>query len=245
MARKKPQSSSVGILLLALAASGALLGYLVLAPTDSETGPDAPAGAGNAGGALEFEFYDRLRQNEVQVNPPADEPVDAPEEAPPEPGPAEVEQLARQLNSEAQAQLETTAGALEQVAESIVAGLEAPSPDQAAAPEPVPSIALEPRPPVETVPTAPPQLSAPAPAETRRQTGTVLQSGAFRQRELAQSELERQRSLGLEVEMRQRHGQNGPLFLLQSGPYDSRDTLEETEMVFRLHNIPTARLPVP
>lgn len=232
MARKKSQTFPTGILLLALAASATLLGYLVLAPADFDTAGDAPA-ADSSGDTVEFEFYDRLRQNKVQVNTSANEPA--------APDAAEIEQLAEQLTADAQNPLEVATEALEQIAETIVTGLESPAPDPVAAPEPMPAAPVAPQPRTATV------LAAPTAAEPQapRQTGTLLQSGAFRQRELAASELERQRNLGLEVRMRQRAGQNGSMFLLQSGPYDSRDRLEEAEMVFRLHDIPTARLSPP
>ncbi len=238
MAKKKSQAFPAGILLLALAASATLLGYLVLSPADPDSGGNLSGSGESADGTLEFEFYDRLQQNEVQVNTPAGEPA--------EPGPPEVEQtveqLAEQLNPDAQTQLEIATEALEQIAETIVTGLETPAPDRVAAPEPVRPAPTEPQPPAETVLAAP---SSPAPVNAARLPGTVLQSGAYSQQELALSELQRQRNLGLEVEIMQRSGQNGPLFLLHSGPYDSRDKLEEAEMVFRLHNIATARLSTP
>ncbi len=233
MARKKSQSFPAGILWLALAASAALLVYLVLSPPGPEDGEVLPDSADNTGGALEFEFYDRLRQNEVEVNVPAGEPV--------EPGANEIEQLAGQLTPTAQMQIEIASETLEQIAESIVTGLEAPVPDSVAPPEPAPATPLEPQRPAETVLTAP----EPASTDSRGQTGTVLQSGAFRQQELALSELERQRNLGLDVEIMQRPGQNGAMFLIQSGPFDSAEKVEEAEMVFRLHNIETARRALP
>lgn len=241
MAKKKSQAFPAVVLLLALAASAILLGYLVLSPAGPDSGGNLSGDGESADDTLEFEFYDRLQQNEVQVNTPAGEPA--------EPGPPEVEQpeveqmaeqLAGQLNPDAQTQLEIATEALEQIAETIVTGLETPAPDRVAAPEPVRPAPTEPRPPAATV------LAAPSsPANAARLPGTVLQSGAYSQQELALSELQRQRNLGLEVEIRQRSGQNGPLFLLHSGPYDSRDKLEEAEMVFRLHNIATARLSTP
>lgn len=233
MARTKSQAFPTGILLLllALAASAALLGYLVLSPAEPDTAGDLPGSADNADNTLEFEFYDRLPENEVQVNSPADEPA--------EPGPADFEQLAELLTTDSQVQPENATEALEQIAETIVDGLETPAPDRVAPPEPVPPVPVAPRSQAETV------LAAPAPAEARSRPGTVLQSGAFSRQERALSELQRQRSLGLEVEMRQRPGQDGPMFLLQSGPYDSRDRLEEAELVFRLNDIPTARLSLP
>ncbi len=237
MVKKKSQAFPAVILLLALAASATLLGYLVLSPADPDSGGNLSGDGESADGTLEFEFYDRLQQNEVQVNTPAGEPA--------EPGPPEVEQmveqLAEQLNPDAQTQLEIATEALEQIAETIVTGLESPAPDRVSAPEPVPPAPTEPQPPAETVLAAP----SSSPADAASLPGTVLQSGAYSQQELALSELQRQRNLGLEVEIRQRSGQNGPLFLLHSGPYDSRDKLEEAEMVFRLHNIATARLSTP
>lgn len=235
MARKKSQAFPTGILVLALAASSALLGYLVLSPAEPDTAGDLPDSADSTGDALEFEFYDRLRQNEVQVNTPATEPV--------EPGAVEIEQLAEQLTTDSRVQLEIATEALEQIAETIVTGLESPVPDPVAAPRSMPTVPVAPQPRAETVLAAPGE--AQVQARARNQTGTVLQSGAFRQQERALSELQWQRSLGLEVEMRRRGGQDGPMFLLQSGPYDSRDRLEEVEMVFRLYDIPTARLSSP
>ena len=237
MVKKKSQAFPAVILLLALAASATLLGYLVLSPADPDSGGNLSGDGESADGTLEFEFYDRLQQNEVQVNTPAGEPA--------EPGPPEVEQmveqLAEQLNPDAQTQLEIATEALEQIAETIVTGLESPAQDRVSAPEPVPPAPTEPQPPAETVLAAP----SSSPGDAASLPGTVLQSGAYSQQELALSELQRQRNLGLEVEIRQRSGQNGPLFLLHSGPYDSRDKLEEAEMVFRLHNIATARLSTP
>lgn len=247
MAKKKSQAFPAVVLLLALAASATLLGYLVLSSAGPDSGGNLSGDGESANGTLEFEFYDRLQQNEVQVNTPAGEPaepgppeVEQPEVAQPEVAQI-VEQLAGQLNPDAQAQLEVATEALEQIAETIVTGLETPAPDRVAAPEPVPPVPAEPQPPAATVLAAP----SSSPATAARLPGTVLQSGAYSQQELALSELQRQRNLGLEVEIRQRSGQNGPLFLLHSGPYDSRDKLEEAEMVFRLHNIATARLSTP
>ncbi len=242
MTAKKSQALPIGILLLALAASVALLVYLLLAPTDSGDTAEAPGGAGDAGGAVEFEFYERLRQNEVRVNDPVAE-----QSAPSEPAPIDIEQLAEQLTQDAPASLETASRALEQLAEAIVGGLDTPVPDPVAAPEPLPPVPEPPRLDTEIVLAAPAPAETGDPAEPTREEradapGTVLQSGAFRRRELALSELERQRDLGFDVEILQRPGQDGPLFLLQSGPYPSLEKLEEAEMVFRLHNVATARL---
>ena len=229
MARKKTQAFPTAFLLLALAASATLLVILVRSPSDSGPADPVPDNAGNDGGGFEFEFYDRLQRNEVQVNAPTGEPA--------EPGTSEIEQLVEQLTPAAQVQLELATDALERIAESIVTGLELPAPDNIAAPAPMPAI--------PDAPASPAEAALAAPRASPNESATVLQSGAFRQQDLARSELERQRGLGLDVEIRQRPAQNGTMFLIQAGPFDSQDKLEETEMVFRLHNIATARRSTP
>ena len=261
MAKNKSQVSPAAIVLAGLAMFAALLGFLALSPTGPEPTGESPGSGDGGGAALEFEFYNRLQQNEVQVNSASGESpavggpgpddihleaqVDSSIGEPVRPDSVEIGQLAEQLIPDIQAPLPGATETLEQIAETIVAGLEVPAPDRTAtrAPEPASPAPAEPRSPAATVLVAP--VPASVNAASRRGAAAVLQSGAFRQQELALSELERQRNLGLEVEIRQRPGQNGPMFLLQSGPYDSRYELEEAELVFRLHNIATARLATP
>ncbi|MCY4017263.1 MAG: hypothetical protein OXF43_07585 [Gammaproteobacteria bacterium] len=294
MPAKRTSSFPTGLLILALAGAATLLGYLLLAPAAPEPAGEIPENASAGGGLLEFEFYDRLQQSDVEVNSRPGEPA--------EPGATEIgrliEQLAPDEPSPAQAQLEIATGALENIAQTIVSGIETRAPEPVSAPEPVPPAPVEPAPPGETVLGAPeprpepalepvpesvpesagaaepapasaaPRDSTPAPAPppstrqtaaepepapapsrpapaTAAPTGTVLQSGAFRQRDLAQSELERQRGLGLDVEISERAGSEGALFVLQSGPFVASDRLEEAELVFRLHNIETLRRALP
>ncbi len=287
MARKKTSSFSSGLLLLALAGGATLLAYFLLTP--SESSPTAPSEtvseSSGAGGSLQFEFYDRLQQGAVETNVQANEPA--------QPGAAEISQLIEQLTPEepspAQNQLEIAAGALEELARTIAAGLDTRPPEPVAEPEPLPPAPVEAaqpsetilalpdsssssRTPIESTATSAPNRPAepePEPAPFRESMpasasqapagpgtqlpaatgpisdGTVLQSGAFRQEELARRELERQRSLGLDVEIEQRPGQDGALFLIRSSPYRSSDELEEAELVFRLHNVETVRRALP
>ncbi len=284
MARKKTSSFSSGLLWLTLAGGATLLAYFLLTPSGSS--PAAPAEtvseSGEAGGALQFEFYDRLQQEAVETNVQVNEPAP--------PGAAEISQLIEQLTPEepspARNQLEIAAGALEELAQTIAAGLDTRAPEPVAEPEPLPPVPVEPTQPSETI-LAVPELSGipiesvatsapnrptepePEPAPVRESTsastsqaaagpgtqlpaatsprpgGTVLQSGAFRREELARRELERQRSLGLDVEIEERPGEGGALFLIRSNPYRGSDALEEAELVFRLHNIETMRRTLP
>ncbi len=243
MAKKQSTSpATLFFLLLALVASATVLLALLL----NSAGPDSvetqPATSSNG---LDYEFYNVLRNGDSPVNSsgrntplevadsqaPAEQPAAA---GPNDPTDSEIERLAAQLTV-AREPADAASEALEQIAESIAVGLETVALEPAGAPEPIPPAPAETRRQADIV------LAAPEPAPARAQSGTLLQSGAFRQRELALSELERQRSLGLDVEIRPRQGQNGALYLLQSGPYDTGDKLEEAEMVFRLHNIDTAR----
>ncbi len=277
MARKQTSSFSSGLLWLTLASGATLLAYFLLTPSGNP--PAAPAETvsetSGAEGSLQFEFYDRLQQEAVETNEPAP------------PGAAEISQLIEQLTPEepspAQNQLEIAAGALEELAQTIAAGLDTRAPEPVAEPEPLPPAPVEPAQPSETILAAPdssrdssrtpiesvatsapnrptepepepdpartPIEDSPAPqspaATSPRPDGTVLQTGAFRQEELARRELERQRSLGLDVEIEQRPGQDGALFLIRSSPYRSSDELEEAELVFRLHNVETVRRALP
>lgn len=260
MARKQTSSFSSGLLWLTLAGGATLLAYFLLTPSGNP--PAAPAEtvseSGGAGGALQFEFYDRLQRDAVETNVQANEPA--------QPGAAEISQLIEQLTPEepspVQNQLEIAAGALEELAQTIAAGLDTRAPEPVAEPEPLPPVPVEPTPPAETVLAAPdpartpigepartPIEDSPAPrspaATSPRPGGTVLQSGAFRREELARRELERQRSLGLDVEIEERPGEGGGLFLIRSNPYRGSDALEEAELVFRLHNIETMRRTLP
>jgi hypothetical protein len=73
-------------------------------------------------------------------------------------------------------------------------------------------------------------------------TGFVLQTGAFQQLSLANSEMRRQQLLGLEVSVKQQELIGRTLYLVQSGPYTSSKLLYEAERLLRLNNIPSLRM---
>jgi len=238
-ARKgKSRIFPIVLLLFALVAASALFVYLLFLPGKPGASGGAE-GAGNSPSPLEFEFYERLRENLVEVNssPSGDSAAD---QQAPTPEARELEQLVEQLTPPSEPQPDAATEALDQLvkdlaqdfAQEIAEQLETPVPDRVAPPEPLPAPPVEPKPVV---------LASPAPDIAPGQPGTILQSGAFRQQRLAAAELERQRRLGLDVRISERPGQGGPMFLIQSGPYPSQEKLEEAELVYRVHNIATAR----
>ena len=77
------------------------------------------------------------------------------------------------LTTDSQIQLENATEALEQIAETIVTGLETPVPDQVSAPEPVPPVPVAPQPQAGTVLTAP----APGGNTGAKSNGHVLAIG--------------------------------------------------------------------
>lgn len=82
------------------------------------------------------------------------------------------------------------------------------------------------------------------PPEQQFATGYLLQSGAFQQRALADSEVERQRAMGLEVFITQESLPGRTLFLVQSGPYINSRALAEAERTLRSNNLSSLRLVV-
>jgi len=70
----------------------------------------------------------------------------------------------------------------------------------------------------------------------------VLQTGAFQRRELAETEMHRQKDLGLTVFVKDQELVGGSLFLVQSGPYATNGELENAETVLRRNSIPFLRL---
>ena len=73
-------------------------------------------------------------------------------------------------------------------------------------------------------------------------SGFILQTGAFQQQELAQTEMRRQLTLGLDVVVRQQDLLGRTLFLVQSGPYTDGRRLSEAETLLRRSNIPSLRM---
>ena len=70
----------------------------------------------------------------------------------------------------------------------------------------------------------------------------MLQTGAFEQRALANTEMRRLQTLGLNVVVKQQPLIGSTLYLVQSGPYNSSRQLEAAEQVLRANNIASLRL---
>ena len=70
----------------------------------------------------------------------------------------------------------------------------------------------------------------------------MLQTGAFEQRALANTEMRRLQTLGLNVVVKQQPLIGSTLYLVQSGPYDSSRQLIAAEQVLRANNIDSMRL---
>jgi cell division protein FtsN len=85
-----------------------------------------------------------------------------------------------------------------------------------------------------------------APKETEEifDPGYILQSGAFQQFDSARTENERQRLIGLDVNVKQQELLGRTLYLVQSGPYTSRKILKEAEQLLRAYNIPSLRMTI-
>jgi len=85
-----------------------------------------------------------------------------------------------------------------------------------------------------------------APKETEEifDPGYILQSGAFQQFDSARTENERQRLIGLDVNVKQQELLGRTLYLVQSGPYTSSKILKEAEQLLRAYNIPSLRMTI-
>ena len=88
--------------------------------------------------------------------------------------------------------------------------------------------------------------AAGAPKETEEifDPGFILQSGAFQQFDSARTENERQRLIGLDVNVKQQELLGRTLYLVQSGPYTSSKILKEAEQLLRAYNIPSLRMTI-
>ena len=74
--------------------------------------------------------------------------------------------------------------------------------------------------------------------------GFILQSGAFQQFDSARTENERQRLIGLDVNVKQQELLGRTLYLVQSGPYTSSKILKEAEQLLRAYNIPSLKMTI-
>jgi cell division protein FtsN len=88
------------------------------------------------------------------------------------------------------------------------------------------------------------QRLALAPPEQQFDNGYLLQSGAFQQRSLADSEVARQREMGVDVFITQESLPGRTLYLVQSGPYMTSTTLAAAERALRSNNLSSLRLRV-
>ena len=87
----------------------------------------------------------------------------------------------------------------------------------------------------------PVDLSAQDP-NRRLEQDYLLQTGAFKRRELAETEQRRQAALGLNVFVKDPGIVGRSLFLVQSGPYRTQGELDNAETVLRRNSIPFLRL---
>ena len=94
-----------------------------------------------------------------------------------------------------------------------------------------------------TVDATPVDLSSQAP-ERALDVQTMLQTGAFERREMAETEMRRQQALGLNVIVKNQALVGRNLFLVQSGPYTTNGELDTAEQILRRNNIPSLRMAV-
>lgn len=91
--------------------------------------------------------------------------------------------------------------------------------------------------------TAAEPASAPAPAAATDSGPTfMLQAGAFQQQATATTQLNRLLGLGLNARIREETLPGRTLYLVQAGPYDSRDDMMQAERVLRSNSIDSMRI---
>lgn len=83
--------------------------------------------------------------------------------------------------------------------------------------------------------------AATAPASSG-QGNFLLQAGAFRQQDTATAQLNRLLSLGLSARIREENLPGRTLYLVQVGPYSSRDDMMQAERVLRNNSIDSMRI---
>lgn len=85
--------------------------------------------------------------------------------------------------------------------------------------------------------------SASTPATTAASTGSfLLQAGAFQQQNTATTQANRLTALGLSARVRQENLPGRTLYLVQAGPYNTRDEMMQAERLLRSNNIETMRI---
>jgi cell division protein FtsN len=70
----------------------------------------------------------------------------------------------------------------------------------------------------------------------------VLQAGAFQQQATANTQLNRLLGLGLNARIREETLPGRTLYLVQAGPYDSREDMMQAERVLRSNSIDSMRI---
>lgn len=98
---------------------------------------------------------------------------------------------------------------------------------------------------VATVTEAAPVASAPATPATVSAVSTgryLLQAGAFQQQPAASAQLNRLLALGLDARVRQESMPDRTLYLVQAGPYESRDDMIRAERLLRGNSIESMRI---
>ena len=94
--------------------------------------------------------------------------------------------------------------------------------------------------PVELVNLTPEEISEETPAtltNTNNKGSFMLQTGAFQQQASAESEMQRQRELGLSVIVKLAELPGRKLYLVQNGPYSSASELESARQILLQKNI--------
>src|SRR5690606_6777742 len=170
-----------------------------------------------AAARLQLEFYKELPNYEVIVDTPNNT------------RPASTTSATAQAVRQAQANNVATAVTPDTAAEPA-----------ATAPTPAPTTP-------ETVPVpaaaaAPVPAPTPAPAVAASGPSYMLQAGAFQQESSAIAQSERLTALGLQARVKKEALLGKTLFLVQSGPYLSRDELTQIERLLRSNSIDTMRI---
>ena len=96
-------------------------------------------------------------------------------------------------------------------------------------------------------PTSQPTESAPSSAEAdtappAATAGFMLQAGAFRQQTAANAQAGRLLAIGLDARVRQENLPGRTLYLVQAGPYSTRDEMMQAERLLRNNSIESMRI---
>ena len=91
----------------------------------------------------------------------------------------------------------------------------------------------------QTTPASPAPATDVAPETTAM---FMLQAGAFRQQTAANAQASRLRAIGLDARVRQQDLPGRTLFLVQAGPYNSRDEMMQAERLLRNNSIESMRI---